>query len=113
ERPAGPGRSGPDPGGNVSRSRRRRARSPAHTRLARGVMRFLRAFAWLRWRLLANSLRAAESRDVLERVSRVTALIAPGFLLATSVSSVVAAIVLGTAGGWISVTYRFQSSWVL
>jgi hypothetical protein len=76
-------------------------------------MRFLRAFAWLRWRLLANSLRAAESRDVLERVSRVTALVAPGFLLATSVSSVVAAIVLGTAGGWISVTYRFQSSWVL
>jgi hypothetical protein len=76
-------------------------------------MRFLRAFAWLRWRLLANGLRAAERRDMVERVSRVTALIAPGFLLATSISSVVACTALGAMGGWLSVTNGLQTAGVL
>jgi hypothetical protein len=76
-------------------------------------MRFLRAFAWLRWRLLANSLRAAERRDMVERVSRVTALVAPGFLIATSITSVVVSTGFGVIGGWVSVMHRTQSAGVL
>jgi hypothetical protein len=63
-------------------------------------MAFVRAFTWLRWRLLVNAVRAAERRDMVERVSRVTALVAPALLLATSFSAVAAAIGLGAIGGW-------------
>jgi hypothetical protein len=76
-------------------------------------MRLLRAFAWLRWRLLANTLRAAERRDMIERVSRVTALVAPGLLAATSVSSVAAAIGFGAMAGWSVVLNPLQSGWVV
>ena len=38
------------------------------------MMRNLRAFVWLRWRLLVNSLRGGRKRDRLEEISRVLAM---------------------------------------
>ena len=77
------------------------------------MIRILRAFTWLRWRLLVNSLRGADRRDALERASRVAALVVPGLLVAASVSSIVSAAVLGSLAGWASVTHVLSSAWVL
>jgi len=55
-------------------------------------MRFLRAFAWLRWRILLNGLKGSKRRDALERISRYGGLIAPAFLV---VPFGVAAVLLG------------------
>lgn len=41
------------------------------------MIRLLRAFAWLRWRLFVNSFRGGRRRDALERVSRAAAVIVP------------------------------------
>jgi len=41
------------------------------------VLRILRAFAWLRWRVLMNALERSGRRDTLERVSRATEQLAP------------------------------------
>jgi hypothetical protein len=77
------------------------------------MIRVLRAFTWLRWRLVVNSLRSAERRDTLERVSRIAALVVPAFVVVTSATSVAASAVLGGVGGWVSVTHAVQSAWVL
>jgi hypothetical protein len=75
--------------------------------------RALWAFTWLRWRVLVNSLKSAQRRDAVERVSRVAALIIPGLFLASSVSSVAASIGLGAFGGWYSVAHPLQAAGVL
>ncbi|MGH9866637.1 MAG: hypothetical protein ACREAA_00525 [Candidatus Polarisedimenticolia bacterium] len=41
------------------------------------MIRLLRTFVWLRWRLLTNGLRGGHRRDAVERLSRVFALLAP------------------------------------
>ncbi len=63
------------------------------------MIRSLRAFAWLRWRLLVNAIRGGERRDTLERVSRTLAVMAPIVVLAMSFGSFVALSVLGFVGG--------------
>ncbi len=71
----------------------------ALARLARPVIRILRAFAWLRWRLLVNTIRSGERRDLLERISRTVGAIAPFAVGALSAGSIVAAGVLGFISG--------------
>jgi hypothetical protein len=77
------------------------------------VTRALWAFTWLRWRVLVNSLKSAQRRDAVERVSRVAALIIPGLFLASAFSSVVAAIGIGAYGGWYSVAHSMHAVSVL
>ena len=72
------------------------------------MIRFLRTFSWLRWRLMANSLRGGERRDTIERVSRVIALVGPAILLMVMISSVVSATALGFFGGWLTVGRTIQ-----
>lgn len=45
------------------------------------MIRFLRSFLWLRWRLLVNGLRGGRRRDRLERLSRFAAVAVPGIVL--------------------------------
>jgi hypothetical protein len=45
------------------------------------VIGLVRAFIWLRWRLLANGLTGSHRRDAVERLSRVLALLAPAFMI--------------------------------
>jgi hypothetical protein len=59
------------------------------------MIRQLRAFAWLRWRLLLNGVRGARRRDTLEQISRVLALVAPVAIVVLSLGSVIA---LGIGG---------------
>src|SRR5205814_751177 len=68
---------------------------------------------WLRWRLIINSLKGAERRDTLERASRVAALIVPGFLVASALTSIVVAGAFGSIGGWQWVTHVLAYVWLL
>jgi hypothetical protein len=63
------------------------------------MIRQLRAFGWLRWRLLLNGLKGARRRDSIEQVSRILALVAPALVMALSFGSVVALAVGGVALG--------------
>ncbi|HUL73697.1 MAG TPA: hypothetical protein VLT86_11385 [Vicinamibacterales bacterium] len=63
------------------------------------LLRTLRAFMWLRWRMLVNTIRGGERRDVLERVSRTLAVMAPIIATALSIGSVIGASILGFVGG--------------
>jgi hypothetical protein len=75
--------------------------------------RALWAFTWLRWRVLVNSLKSAQRRDAVERVSRVAAFIIPGLFLASAFSTVAASIGLGAFGGWYSVAHPEHAGDVL
>lgn len=59
------------------------------------MIRQLRAFAWLRWRLLLNGVRGSKRRDTLEQISRILALAAPAAIVVFSLGSVFA---LGVGG---------------
>jgi hypothetical protein len=63
------------------------------------MIRYLAAFAWLRWRLLLNGLKGSRRRDVLERLSRIGALLAPILLVLPFASAGVLLAVLGFLGG--------------
>jgi len=63
------------------------------------MIRSLRAFMWLRWRLFVNAIRGRERRDTLERVSRTIAVMSPILLLALSCGSFVAVSILGFVAG--------------
>lgn len=63
------------------------------------MIRLLRAFVWLRWRLLSNSLRGGTRRDTMEQISRALALIVPLALAAMSVGLVVVTGVVAFMGG--------------
>jgi hypothetical protein len=54
------------------------------------MIRQLRAFGWLRWRLLMNGVRGAKRRDTLEQISRVLALLAPVAIVVFSLGSILA-----------------------
>jgi hypothetical protein len=54
------------------------------------VIRSLRAFIWLRWRLLANGLRGGRRRDTIEQISRSLQLFMPIILGVMSLGIVVA-----------------------
>jgi hypothetical protein len=59
----------------------------------------LKAIVWLRWRLLANSVRGGKRRDRLEQVSRAFAVFVPIIIAALLTSSVVAMLAIGFMGG--------------
>jgi hypothetical protein len=59
----------------------------------------LRAFVWLRWRLVANSIRGGQKRDRMEQVSRAFALFVPIILVVLSLGSVMAISIVGFVGG--------------
>lgn len=63
------------------------------------MIRQLRAFAWLRWRLLLNGVRGARRRDTLEQISRVLALVAPVAIVVFSLGSVIALSIAGYLAG--------------
>lgn len=63
------------------------------------MIRQLRAFAWLRWRLLLNGVRGARRRDTLEQISRVLALVAPAAIVVFSLGSVIALSIGGYLAG--------------
>lgn len=59
----------------------------------------LRAFVWLRWRLVINSLRGGRRRDTLEQISRALSLVVPFLLIALAFGSVVGITIVGFLGG--------------
>ncbi|HWC77834.1 MAG TPA: hypothetical protein VG778_10240 [Blastocatellia bacterium] len=63
------------------------------------MIRFLKAFAWLRWRLLINGLKGGRRRDTIERFSRIAALAAPIFILLLFSGAALFLAVLGLIGG--------------
>jgi hypothetical protein len=63
------------------------------------MIRFLRAFAWLRWHLLLNSVRAGSRRDTWEQLSRLLALIVPALIVVLSLGSIIAVSVGGLIAG--------------
>lgn len=62
-------------------------------------MTTLRAFVWLRWRLVLNSLRGSRRRDTLEQLSRAFAMIVPIAIVTMAFGSVIATTILGFLGG--------------
>lgn len=58
----------------------------------------VRAFAWMRWRLLVNGVRGAKRRDTLEQISRVIAMIGPAAIVIASSGSVIGL----SIGGWLA-----------
>jgi hypothetical protein len=66
------------------------------------VIRFLRAFAWLRWRLLVNGIKGGRRRDALERLSRIGALIVRVLLLLAFLVPTAVLGLLALAAGWMA-----------
>jgi hypothetical protein len=67
-------------------------------------MRILRAFVWLRWRLVANAMRGGQRRDRFEQISRSIAMVLPLLLIVASVGSVLVISALGFYGGRVLTT---------
>lgn len=63
------------------------------------MIRFLRALAWLRWRLLLNGFKGSKRRDRLERLARIGAVVAPFLLVIPFAGLAVVFAVLGFLGG--------------
>ncbi len=84
--------SGAGPPGPRERGAWRGAGVPA----IQTMLRILRAFAWMRWRILVNSLEKTGARDVVERFSLAIEHIAPILLLVLLVPSALA--LAGVAG---------------
>jgi len=64
------------------------------------MWRTLRAFAWLRWRVLINSLERRGSRDVVERFSAAFEQLAPAIAALVMLPSAVALAAAGAFAGW-------------
>jgi hypothetical protein len=64
------------------------------------VGRIFRAFFWMRWRILVNSLEKTGARDTLERFSLATEKLGPIIALVLLVPTGLALFVLGTAAGF-------------
>lgn len=62
--------------------------------------RLIRTFAWLRWRLLVNTLKGGRRRDTLEHISRVASTILPIALAILIIPSFLLACALALIGGW-------------
>jgi hypothetical protein len=64
------------------------------------VLRILRAFAWMRWRMLANSIEHTSSRDTLERFSLAMEKLGPILAAVLMVPSALFLAGLGAAAGF-------------
>ena len=71
------------------------------------MIRFLRAFAWLRWHLLINGIRASARRDTWEQVSRLLALAVPAMIVVLSLGSIIGVSIGALLGGNALATGRF------
>ena len=71
------------------------------------MIRFLRAFAWLRWHLLLNGVRASSRRDTWEQLSRLLALAVPALIVVLSLGSIIGVSIGGLLGGNALATGRF------
>lgn len=63
-------------------------------------MRILKAFAWLRWRVVMNSLERSGARDTVERLSLAIDQLAPIMAAVLMVPSAIALAGAGAYGGW-------------
>jgi hypothetical protein len=64
------------------------------------TLRILRAFVWLRWRILLNSLERRGSRDVVERFSLAVEQLSPVVMMLVMVPSALALSGLSAYAGW-------------
>jgi hypothetical protein len=64
------------------------------------MVRILRAFAWMRWRVLLNSLERNGSRDILERLSLATEQLGPIIAMVLLVPSLIAVAGVSAFGGY-------------
>jgi hypothetical protein len=64
------------------------------------MLRILRAFVWLRWRTLLNSLERRGSRDVLERFSIAFEQLAPAIAALVMVPAIISLAGLSAFAGW-------------
>ncbi|HEX5217581.1 MAG TPA: hypothetical protein VFV98_19105 [Vicinamibacterales bacterium] len=62
-------------------------------------MGILRAFIWLRWRLMRNSLRSGQRRDALEQFSRGLAFLMPAIIVVLSAGSILGSGLAGFMAG--------------
>ena len=65
------------------------------------MLRILRAFAWLRWRVLINSLERHGGRDVLERFSLAMEQLTPTIILVLMVPSALSLAAVSGYAGWL------------
>ena len=63
------------------------------------MIRLLRAFAWLRWRLLRNGIRGGKRRDLGDRFSRISQVVVPALMFLLLIPSALGLGVLGLVGG--------------
>lgn len=77
------------------------------------MIRFFRALAWLRWRLLVNSLRKTRASDELERASRILQAAAPILLGLVLIPGTLLLALLGLLAGWALGTEPAQQVLVL
>ena len=68
------------------------------------MLRILKAFAWLRWRMLVNSLEKTGSRDALERFSLAIERIGPLLAAILLIPSALFLVSLGVAAGYLLAT---------
>jgi hypothetical protein len=73
------------------------------------MLRILRAFAWMRWRVFVNSLERTGARDRLERFSLAIEQIGPIIAAVLTIPSMVALAGLGAAGGYLLATESGRS----
>lgn len=64
------------------------------------MVRILRAFAWLRWRMLINSLEKTSARDTLERFSIAMEKLGPIMAAVLMIPSTIALAAVASAGGY-------------
>jgi hypothetical protein len=77
------------------------------------MIRFLRAFAWLRWHLLLNGIRQSTRRDTWEQVSRYLELAVPALIIFLSLGSIIAVSIGALLGGKALATGRSLSPEVI
>jgi hypothetical protein len=76
------------------------ASAPPSTSTGSDVTRIFRAFLWMRWRVLVNSLERTGARDTLERFSVAADKLGPIVTIALLIPSSIGLLVLGMAGGF-------------
>jgi hypothetical protein len=64
------------------------------------MIRFLKAFAWLRWKLLVNGIKGGRRRDKVERLSRISGLLVTLLVVIGSATLSIVFGFLGFAAGW-------------
>jgi hypothetical protein len=63
------------------------------------MLRYLRAMAWLRWRVMLNSAKPSKKRDVMEQLSRLGAVLAPAIMAVALIPSTILIAILGFYAG--------------